>query len=223
MTRVAVGVPWRGGQAHREELWAIVRPELEALGWPLFTGDREGPWSRAAACNAAAAAAGDWDVLLMADADTIPDPAAIYSAVEHVVAHGGAVRPHDHLWALNRYETRWFLEWPASQRTRFRARRRNLGGGLLVVAREAWEAVGGYDERFVGWGHEDSDLSTRLLVFADWDLWPGHAWHLWHPRDDTHTPERMANRSMMHAVQHRHRGAIRKASEDKGFDVGQVL
>jgi hypothetical protein len=218
--RVVTCVPWRGGKAEREELWRIVRPHLEGLGWPIFTGDREGPWSRAAACNAAAAAAGEWDVALFADADTIPEPDTVMQAVERVVEHGGAIRPHDHLWTLSAGEMRLFR---MRGEINFQPRRTNPGGGLLVITRRAFDAVGGFDERFVGWGHEDSHMATMLLVEADWDRLPGNAWHLYHERDSADTPERRTNRAMMHRVQREHRAEIEAASRARGYDVGAIL
>jgi len=38
--------------------------------------------------------------------------------------------------------------------------------GFLFVSREAFEAVGGYDERFEGWGYQDTDLRLRLIADA---------------------------------------------------------
>jgi len=35
-------------------------------------------------------------------------------------------------------------------------------GGFLLCSNAAFEQVGGYDEAFRGWGHEDSDLIDRL-------------------------------------------------------------
>jgi glycosyltransferase involved in cell wall biosynthesis len=35
-------------------------------------------------------------------------------------------------------------------------------GGALVVAREDFERIGGYDEVFEGWGDEDNDIVSRL-------------------------------------------------------------
>lgn len=103
-------------------------------------------------------------------------------------------------------------------------RQRQLpGGGLLVVHRRAWDAVGGYDERFVGWGHEDSALHTTLLAEAHWDRIEGQAWHLYHARDKTNTPERMANRQMMAEVQERYAHVIARESKRRGWDVGAVL
>ena len=68
--RVVTLVPWRPGDPLREHHWEFVRPHLEALGYPLITGDAPGPWARAAACNAAAVKA-DWDVAVIADADSL--------------------------------------------------------------------------------------------------------------------------------------------------------
>ena len=38
--------------------------------------------------------------------------------------------------------------------------------GLLVVHREAFERVGGFDEGFVGWGGEDIELRLRLFLLG---------------------------------------------------------
>jgi hypothetical protein len=68
--------------------------------------------------------------------------------------------------------------------------RSHAGGGLLVVTRAAFDAVGGYDESYQGWGYEDSDMNLRLLRTVGWDRLPGWAWHLWHGREDnTPRPE----------------------------------
>ena len=36
----------------------------------------------------------------------------------------------------------------------------------LVVHREAYEAVGGHDERFLGWGSEDQAFALALTVLV---------------------------------------------------------
>jgi glycosyltransferase involved in cell wall biosynthesis len=43
--------------------------------------------------------------------------------------------------------------------------------GALVVARADFEAIGGYDENFEGWGSEDVDI-TRMLDLAGRTAWP---------------------------------------------------
>jgi hypothetical protein len=221
--RVVTLVPWRGGQSIRERNWGWTRPHLEALGYPIFLGDRPGPWARASACNEAAKQAGAWDVALIADADTIGEPEVIERAVGLASSIPGAVRPHDRLYALNSAQSR-ILAARGPEKTPIHNRQSvMLGGGLLVISREAWDKVGGYDERFIGWGHEDSALHTTLLGEAHWDRIEGRAWHLYHPRDRTNTPQRTANRRMMHDVQVRYRDVIARESDRRGWDIGEVL
>jgi len=69
------------------------------------------------------------------------------------------------------------------------APQRNSYGFCAGVSRTDFEAVNGYDGRFVGWGDEDVDLATRLRRLG---LRCGYAGprtallHLWHP---SHVPD----------------------------------
>lgn len=63
----------------------------------------------------------------------------------------------------------------------------NIWGGGLLVKREYFELVGGYCEKFVGWGPEDADLKRKLeyvagiqLMFQDEKLKPFKVFHLEH-------------------------------------------
>lgn len=221
--RAVIVVPWRGGDANREENWAVTAPYLNDLGFPIYLGDRQGPWSRGAAINAGAREAGSWDVMVIADADTIPEVAPIHKAVEIATATNGAIRPHNTLWMMNPVETLKFIAGGPGSVKRSKRSLVNLGGGLLVVSREAWDRVGGYDESFVGWGHEDTHLNTRLLLEAHWDRIPGKAWHLFHPRDDGKTEQRFRNKRKAMVLQMQHEDAIAAEGARRGWDIGAVL
>lgn len=178
--RIVILVPWRGGEERREWLWDVCRPWLERFGWPIYTGDSVGPWARAAAVNAASSAAGDWDLALVADCDTIADPGSIYRAMDWIRSTGGAARPHAERWMLTKEGSLL-----AAQRGPSAIKPEHLGklypgGGLLVITRAAWDKVGGYDEDFIGWGYEDSALTMSLMKLGLWERLPGEAWHLWH-------------------------------------------
>jgi hypothetical protein len=56
-------------------------------------------------------------------------------------------------------------------------------GGVHVWGRAAWRVLGGYDERFVGWGggHDVSAL-WAAVTFSLYRETPGDAFHLWHER-----------------------------------------
>ncbi len=57
-------------------------------------------------------------------------------------------------------------------------------GVNLAMWRDDMEAVNGYDERFEGWGREDSELTARLLAYGLRRRrlrFGGIVYHLWHP------------------------------------------
>lgn len=188
--RVVVLVPWRTTGPELTRAWAIARPYYEALGWPIYEGDKPGEFARAAAINAASADAEPWDVAVIADADTVQEEAPLRRAVsmthdtsvvpwrtrlklslegtEKLAAGGpGAVSLAD----LDREDgfahPSKLLRYPPSRT-----------GSTVVVSRAAWERAGGFDERFKGWGYEDQAFRVQLgpLVAI-----PGTIWHLWHP------------------------------------------
>lgn len=187
--RAVVLVPWRPSDDRRRILWDWVRPFLSELGWPIIEGDDgKEPFSRAAAANAAATASGDWDVALLADADTVQDPRAAQHAARWALETGGAVRPWTHRIKLSQPGTLKLVQsGPEAVCDCDRDRRDRTnphgGGGTLVVSRAAWDAVGGMDEDFRGYGNEDLALRAAIetLVLGEGlPAVPGTIWHLWH-------------------------------------------
>lgn len=100
-----------------------------------------------------------------------------------------------------------FLDWiPAAERRRlskkhFRARFYNLlcrptlprfKGGNIGLWRSDYERVNGYDENFVGWGLEETDLQWRIarqgVRFRSSMGWT-RTCHLWHPPSASFTPK----------------------------------
>lgn len=64
--------------------------------------------------------------------------------------------------------------------------RANLqAGGSYVITRANYDAVGGHDERFVGWGSEDSAFikAAATIIEKPFLRMHGQAYHLWHPTD----------------------------------------
>lgn len=61
----------------------------------------------------------------------------------------------------------------------------NLKGGSVAAAVDAYRAIGGYDEAFVGWGGEDLELWERARAFGrvyEFGYLPFvHLWHLPQP------------------------------------------
>lgn len=69
-------------------------------------------------------------------------------------------------------------------------------GALMMRTEDYWK-VGGYDERFIGWGWED----VAFRIKADAELGPhvrvpGRAMHIWHEPAQFNTAEELANRAL---------------------------
>lgn len=84
---------------------------------------------------------------------------------------------------FDKAETRRFFEsGMLSPRTRSEAVVQNLeAGGSVAVGREAYLALGGFDESFVGWGGEDNEFWERAQTRRVWPYAYLPIVHLWHP------------------------------------------
>lgn len=54
------------------------------------------------------------------------------------------------------------------------------GGGSLAVDRDAFFALGGFDEAFIGWGGEDNEFWERAALRSVWPYGYMPILHLWH-------------------------------------------
>ncbi len=189
-------VPWRGGDTYRDTNWESVRRHLRTLWLPIVTGDREGPWNRAAAINAAARSAGDWDVAYIADADTLDDLETVQRAIDAVQSSKGGVVPWNKKWNLSEEGTRQYLADGVLDKDRIDKNDHTppklnvfMRGGAIVVHREAWDIAGGFDEGFTEWGYEDIAFREVVCTLAKGKLRElrSECVHLWHPSNRLHS------------------------------------
>lgn len=54
------------------------------------------------------------------------------------------------------------------------------GGGSVALSREAFMAIGGFDEEFIGWGGEDNEFWDRCLTRKTWEWTYLPIVHVWH-------------------------------------------
>ena len=196
--KTVIAVPWRSdGGGRRDELWKS-RAWIEAHhDWPIITADCDpGPFNRGQAINRAAAEAGDWDILIVHDADNIADPATLEEAVRAAWYEQRVMIPYEVYTYLDQYSSDRLLSGAPFM---FHAPINNGGrccgrsdhhfnhsvlydhhSGIQVLPRKAFEAVGGFIE-FSGWGYEDSVMAHLLRTLAGGITWlHGSALHLWH-------------------------------------------
>lgn len=177
-----VAVPYRAGNEHRERSWEYVRKWWESHGFTVHTGDTPGPFNRAAARNAAAA--GEWDVAIFGDADTFMRSVHDLGPALQLARQGLVVLPHDHYIGLTPGGSNRVISgrpW----RHGVKVEKDDVPLGIVVVGRAAWDQLGGFDERFTGWGGEDVAFRLAAETFGLLHRTTGTLVHLWHPIDPT--------------------------------------
>lgn len=196
--RAVVLVPRRAGDPVRDRAWEYVKAWWQRDGWTVVEGHHDdGPFNASAARNAAAAAANDWDVAVFADGDTVPaSGAVIREAVRLAHERGILVRPFRNYWQLDEAASAEFMATGTVPATGAKRLGETAFGGVNVVSRGLFERVHGYDERFRGWGWEDTAFDATCRVFGGFKRLEGDVYHLWHPISEHRAPDdpqRVAN------------------------------
>lgn len=195
-------VPRRADNGHRDNLWKYCKEQWSVYGYDIYEGDHlEGPFNRSAAVNAAARLAGDWETAIVIDSDVLVDGHNVRQAIELSEKTGRQVFPFRDYRALNEKGAKLVLEgfngnWMPHVRATFKDNR----SACFVIPRRTWDKVGGFDERFVGWGWEDLAFAFAVSAAAgNYLRLSGDLWHLWHPKNpenDKSAPLYLANRDL---------------------------
>lgn len=183
--RVAIVVPWRAGDPRRERAWTWCRTWWEQFGWPIFEVEHPPPepFNRSWCINEGARRAWPWDILVAIDADVFEgDPQQVRDGVASAWETGRLTIPHTVGTDLNERGTSLLItERPGWERMVHR-RRPVCTSRVWVMREDLFETVGGFDERFRGWGHEDVAAFHSMRTLRGCDQLPGTAWHLYHER-----------------------------------------
>ena len=125
---------------------------------------------RAAAARNLGASVATGDVLVFLDADTVPEPGFVPALVRRAAASPDVLavgrRRHADLSGDGRElpEPAWLREGLAATADLLHADGRSFRfviSAVLACRRELFEDLGGFDERYVGYGGEDWDLAYR--------------------------------------------------------------
>ncbi|MDZ7839258.1 MAG: galactosyltransferase-related protein [Gammaproteobacteria bacterium] len=152
----------------------------------------DGPFNKSWGLNVAARNASH-ELLVTGDADMIMAGEALSRALTVCRDHYDAVNPYSNLVDLTKPQTEAILRGetdlaavqPPPGRDRLsQGEHLCFCGGICVFRREVYFALGGMDERFLGWGGEDDAMSANLERYTDRIAVQRDtpAYHLWHPR-----------------------------------------
>lgn len=171
--RVVLLVPFGSNDKSRIVIWQYVKNWLnQTLDYPLYIGnhtpDEPIKYNLSLARNQAAWQAGDWDVAIIHDADTVISAKQIKAGVATALETGAVTYPYTERWELDFEGTKMLLKGNTSDwQSRMQQHKRNQPlGGCIIVRRDLWEMVRGFDSGFVGWGHEDGAFAVACEVLS---------------------------------------------------------
>lgn len=181
-------VPRRDDNGERDALWALLKDDL----WEsedVYEGYHTvGPFNRSAAINTAASEAGIWSCAVVADADTYIDKERLLAAIDLANDTQQLVIPHSRWVNVEKHEVDRFLDTKVLEWKKGRVIYSTTVSSILVVPRTVWDTVNGFDERFSGWGWEDTAFMHAVdhLTAGNIRL-EGDVYHLAHDRPTADT------------------------------------
>ncbi|WP_246031834.1 galactosyltransferase-related protein, partial [Salibacterium salarium] len=146
------------------------------------------PFSKSKAVNNAAKKASG-NILIIVDADIICSPALISKAIKLL---------HDNVWIIpytqvknitttstkKLLQTSPFWPLPTAVETQTVYKEKILpAGGINIIPKTCFKKVGGFDERFYGWGGEDDAFACSVdTLCGSHKRLQASIYHLWHPK-----------------------------------------
>ena len=168
MPAVTVIVPWRPAPSRIPAFDLLQRwYAAELPEFVLRTVDTSDvPFNLAACRNRGVAAAGPDEVVVVNDADTLPEPEPLRAAVAAAARSGLVHLPYTEYRWLGASGTADLAAGRAPEDCAVEQFVQGACSGVYVTTARTWAAHGGQDERFRGWGFEDAawrDAHETLL------------------------------------------------------------
>jgi hypothetical protein len=191
--------PFRGDDAERTRNWSYAKEQWAKLALPIAVGDSRGShFGRAAALNTAAGRAGDWDVALVTDADiALGSTDQANAAIMRAYRTGAYTVAYSVLNYLSDLGTGQLILGDDPSDCSFDSPSIGLTWECcFAVRRDVWDEVGGFDERFDGYGGQGLAFYYAAATFGGRERIVGAAYHMSHPlvvrEADPHFPDNVA-------------------------------
>ena len=168
MSKIGLVIPWRPTPTRLKAFFAVRKwyktnlPDIE-----IFYSDRPGDkWNAAASRNDGVKRAQEahCDVIILNDADTLPEIEPLLEAIEQCKTDGLVHSPYNKCKYIDIEMSELYYagnDIKLLKHTLFSP----ATGGIWVCTPEAWWSVYGMDEKFQQWGPEDAafDISHRII------------------------------------------------------------
>lgn len=177
-------VPWRDDGQRSAGCHAVCERLRSILpGVPLLLADSgHEPFNRAASRNLGVRAADPGAIVVVCDADTVPEAQSLKNSI-HRAYDGRLHYPFAVVNYLTEAGTANMLAGQQPNPEQIENSIPSAQGGIMVMRASTWLAAGGMDERFIGWGYEDNAWYAKVAkTIGPPTHHAGVAWHLWHPQ-----------------------------------------
>lgn len=181
--RAVILVPYRPDGPERARNWRIVQERWKKLlPIPTFYGDADTPqFERAHARNEASRLAGDWDVALFADADiALRNVQQVEAAIMRCYRTGAYTVAYSTLRYLTEDGTKYVSIGGDLAKADYDETVMHTWECCFAVRRDVWDEVGGFDERFHGYGGQGIAFYYAASTLAGRERITGTAFHLAH-------------------------------------------
>ena len=174
-------VPWRTSRTHKplrlEVCLAAIRVALPDADIRTFDSGHQ-PFNRAASRNGGVAQAGS-DIVIVCDGDAIAEPEPLRAAVA-AAGDGKLHLPYTAVRLLTQDGSETIHQGDKPVTARVWHVNPYSVGGCVVISRDTWIAVGGWDERFTNWGFEDTAFWCAVDTLFGTARHEGTLYDLWH-------------------------------------------
>lgn len=186
---VVVVIPWRDkGDPHRKANFDLVLDRLLDLdiGEVLVCDDGQtsGPFNRSAAYNAGRRHRPKADVYVWHEADMLVSATQLRSAIGLAAREPGLVVPFNTYAYLSETSTAQVLDGHpvTALPVDYVMNDGRSVGAVGVTSTATMQAVGQWDERFIGWGYDDRAMCQAFHIATGHDTryCPGYGFHLYH-------------------------------------------
>lgn len=183
--KTVILIPYRPDNGHRDRIWAHLKHHHWNNHTVIVGTSPDGPFNRSAAINQAAKQT-DWDVAVIADADTWTPHNQLQTAIKQATETGKLTAAFTAVVELTQQCTDTILNGQITHADigieKIRTEPLVTQSSMLVITKELWHNVGGFDERFIGWSCEDNAFYRAChIIGGPPNRVDGYAYHLWHP------------------------------------------
>lgn len=198
---VSMVVPHRYGDFHRDRNWKHARAYYEKMmdGIEICVGNTNSiPYSKSEAVNDGVRKS-TRNILIIADSDVLIDIDTLKEGIDMLSKYSFII-PYNKLVRLDKETTDHIIsksiytENVYTRKSEIIKAESRMVGGIYITTKEDYKNIGGFDERFRGWGGEDDAVLCCVKhIYGSYHRLKGTLYHLYHEREHKIEEYRLKN------------------------------